>query len=91
MSEDQADGAATGWRGDRYALMKDAQDRLLIAMRFSWDTVEDAEEFFRAYLDLADEKSQGQWETIRAEENERLWEGEDIAWCTSPLRARALR
>ena len=79
LSEDQADGAATGWGGDRYALMKDAQDRLLIAMRFSWDTVEDAEEFFRAYLDLADEKSQGQWETIRAEENERLWEGEDIA------------
>ena len=57
LNEDQAAEAAEGWGGDRYSLLKDGQQRLLIAMSFSWDTVDDANQFSRAYLDFVDEKS----------------------------------
>ena len=47
-------------------------------MSFSWDTVDDANQFSRAYLDFVDEKSQGQWELLETGENLRFWAGENI-------------
>ena len=79
MSEERAQAAAQGWGGDRYTLLRDDEGRLLIAIRFSWDTVEDADEFFQSYLDLVVEKSQGQWKLARTNENMRLWIGDDIS------------
>ena len=79
LTGDKAHAAAQGWGGDRYALLKDNQDRLAIAVRFSWDTVPDAIEFFQAYLDFAEEKSQGEWDLSQREGNARFWVGEDIA------------
>ena len=78
LNEDQAAEAAEGWGGDRYILLKDGQGRLLIAMSFSWDTVGDANEFSRAYLDFVDQKSQGQWELVQSGENLRFWAGDNI-------------
>ena len=79
IPEDQAESAAEGWDGDRYALFKDDQGSLVMAMRFSWDTVEDADEFFQAYLDFVAAKSQGEWELVETDTNLRLWVGEDIS------------
>ena len=59
--------------------MKDEQDRLLLAISFVWDTREDADEFFQSYLDLVQVKSQGKWELVHRNENERSWVGEDIS------------
>ena len=71
----KAVAAAEGWGGDRYSLLNDDQGRSLIAIRYSWDTVEDADEFFQAYLDFVHEKSQGQWELVEMAEDMRLWVG----------------
>ena len=79
LTGDKAHAAAQGWGDDRYALLKDNQDRLAIAVRFSWDTVPDAIEFFQAYLDFVEEKSQGEWDLLQTEGTARFWVGEDIA------------
>ena len=79
LSKGQAVAAAEGLGGDRYALFRDDGGRPLIAMRFSWDTVEDADEFFQAYLDFAGWKGQGRWTLVETGENTRLWVGEDIS------------
>ena len=34
---DQAKEAAEGWDGDRYAYLKDAEDRKLLVLRSVWD------------------------------------------------------
>ena len=65
LAEDQAESAAEGWGGDRFALLKDDQARRLMVIRFSWDASEDAYEFFQAYLEVADSKGvrrQNKWD-----------------------------
>ena len=79
LEDDQADTAAEGWGGDRYALLKDERGRRLMVILFSWDSIEDAVEFFQAYLDLAEEKSRGQWKLVETDESKRWWVGEDIS------------
>ena len=79
LEDDQAETAAEGWGGDRYSLFKDDRSRRLMVIRFSWDTAEDTDEFFEAYLDLVDEKSLGQWELVETDESKRWWVGDDIS------------
>ena len=80
---DQGLAAAEGWGGDRYNLLKDDQGRLLIAMRFVWDTVDDAKEFAFTVLEFVEQKSQGLWDLVEAEETEDrstgLWVGDGIS------------
>jgi hypothetical protein len=45
----EAERAAAGWGGDRYALLEDDQGRALVAIKSAWDTDRDASEFFQAY------------------------------------------
>lgn len=79
LTGDKAQVAAQGWGGDRYVLLKDSEDRLVIAIRFSWDTVTDAIEFFQVYLDFVEEKSRGEWDLLQTEGRSRFWVGEDIS------------
>ena len=44
-----ADDAAAGWGGDRYAMLEDADGRLIIVLNTLWDTEADAAEFYNAY------------------------------------------
>jgi hypothetical protein len=46
----EADSAAAGWGGDRYAMLEDADGRLVIVMNTVWDTEADAAEFYNAYV-----------------------------------------
>ena len=79
LTDDQAGRAAQGWGGDRYTLVEDDQGRLLMVMRYSWDTEEDAAQFFQAYLDLVDKKSGGEWDAVVSEDANRLWEGDNVS------------
>jgi hypothetical protein len=42
--------AASGWGGDRYAVYQGPDDQLLLTHMSEWDTPNDAEEFFNAYV-----------------------------------------
>ena len=79
LPEGRALSAAEGWGGDRYALFENERGSELMVMRFSWDTRADAVEFFQAYLDFVEDKSQGRWALVEADGANRLWAGEDIA------------
>ena len=79
LSQDQAETAAQSWGGDQYALFKDTDGRLLLALRNSWDTETDAQEFYDAYLDLVTEKSQGEWNQLETGDSRRFWTGDDIS------------
>jgi len=49
----ESEAAAAGWNGDRYAVFKRKDsDAMLLLMRTSWDTTEDATEFVAAYRKL---------------------------------------
>ena len=48
-------------------------------MRYTWDTVEDAAQYFQAYLDLVDKKSKGRWDAVVSEDVNRFWEGDDVS------------
>jgi hypothetical protein len=50
LNSGEAERAAAGWGGDRYALYEQAQTgRVLVAQATVWDTEQDAREFFDAY------------------------------------------
>ena len=90
LSQDRASEAAAGWGGDRYTLLKDARDRLLIAVGFSWDSERDAFEFFDAYLNLVRVKSRGRWQLIESGDNLRLWRGDGISLYVSVGGTRSM-
>ena len=53
LSEQEALVGATGWGGDTYSLLTDAQGRRLWVLRSVWDAPTDAQRFFGAYAKLA--------------------------------------
>ena len=79
IDESQALLAAEGWDGDRYSLLKDGQDRWMIAMLHAWDRLVDAQEYIRVYLEFVDVKSNGLWELETDIEGNLMWTGEDVA------------
>jgi hypothetical protein len=49
-SSSESKRAAAGWGGDRYAVYRGPDDRLLLMHASEWDTANEAEEFFNAYV-----------------------------------------
>ena len=76
LTAGRAGAAAAGWGGDWYRILKDDQERQLLAAAFSWDSAADADQFFQAYLDFVEGKSKGQWELAESSESSRLWVGQ---------------
>ena len=65
--------AAGGWDGDRFVYLKnDAGDKLLV-WRLTWDTAEDADEFFEAYSAFVYDKYDAQWESMSEMGTSRQW------------------
>ncbi|TET13659.1 MAG: hypothetical protein E3J81_08130 [Dehalococcoidia bacterium] len=71
--------AAAGWDGDRYLYLKNAEGEKLLALRSTWDSDSDAEEFFDAYISFVGGKSGGAWDLLLEEETERQWRTEGLS------------
>jgi len=76
-----AEVAAAGWDGDRYLYLKNAEGEKLLALRSTWDSDSDAEEFFDAYISFVREKSGGAWDLLLEEATERQWRTEGLSLC----------
>ena len=79
VAEHVAAVAAAGWDGDRYLYLKNAEGEKLLALRSTWDSDSDAEEFFDAYISFVGEKSGGAWDLLLEEETERQWRTEGLS------------
>jgi hypothetical protein len=54
VSQADAETAAQGWGGDRYAVYwRDDESAFVLVLRLAWDTPADAGEFFETYADFA--------------------------------------
>ncbi|HEU4620497.1 MAG TPA: hypothetical protein VFV10_20855 [Gammaproteobacteria bacterium] len=70
----EAEGAAAGWNGDRYAVLRNEDsDALMLLLRTAWDTEDDAAEFASAYERLLAVKYAGRQEPTRV-----VRDGEDV-------------
>jgi hypothetical protein len=57
LSSEQAEGAASGWGGGKYAIYADeASSSRLLVLRLAWDTATDREEFDAAYRYFVDHR-----------------------------------
>ena len=77
LSRSGAEDAAAGWGGDRWALYSEGASGRLLLLVIEWDAPEELDEFFAAYLEWLDVRSEGAWE--RLGENAALWEGPQVA------------
>jgi hypothetical protein len=67
--EADAKAAASGWNGDRYAVLKrNKSDETLLLLRTSWDSEAEATQFTEAYRRLLAAKYQGTDETTQIEQ-----------------------
>ncbi len=79
IAKDAAAVAAAGWDGDRYLYLKNAEGEKLLALRSTWDSDSDAEEFFDAYISFVAEKSDGAWDLFLEEGTARHWRTEGLS------------
>jgi hypothetical protein len=77
LSHSGAETAAAGWGGDRWALYSEGATGRLLLLVIEWDAPEELDEFFAAYLEWLDARSEGAWE--RLGEHAALWEGPQVA------------
>lgn len=75
----QAELAAAGWDGDRYAYLKDAQGNKTLVMRSVWDSDAEAKEFFAAYVTFVGQKSAGAWDLVLDKDTERQWKADNLS------------
>jgi hypothetical protein len=71
LASEKAWEAAAGWGGDSYALLVDDQGRWLLVMRSTWDTPQDAREFFDVYTQMTGGRSEAQ--QILVEQGRGYW------------------
>jgi len=79
VDEAEATTATEGWDGDRYVYLKNTADKKLLVLHSVWDSVDDAKEFFNAYITFVEEKSQGTWSLALDEEGKRWWQAEAVS------------
>ena len=90
VDEAEATTAAEGWDGDRYAYLKNTLSQKLLVWNSVWDSVNDAGEFFNAYLAFVEEKSQGTWSLALNNEGKRWWETEGLSLYLSQKESEVL-
>ena len=73
-----ADRAAEGWGGDRYAVhWREDESAFVLVIRLAWDTLTDADEFFDSFVQFA--KNRFEEGPTRREGDARLWwSGNDV-------------
>lgn len=65
--------ASEGWGGDRYTFYEDDDKRDLLVLRSTWDTSQDAQEFFDAYLMFVHNKNKDSWTVLLNTQDKRWW------------------
>ncbi len=76
LSDANARIASEGWGGDRYQVYEDASGRLLVLLFTTWDTQEDALQFYNSYRVVIDQKYK-RLKVVTAEERKLLrWDSE---------------
>ena len=65
--------ASEGWGGDHYTFYEDDDTRDLLVLRSTWDTPQDAQEFFDAYLLFVHNKSKDSWPVLLNTQDKRWW------------------
>lgn len=68
----QAAQAATGWDGDAYAILRNAQGQRLLVVHTVWDSAAEAQEFSAAFSDYV-AKKYGGTPTSGADKAQRTW------------------
>jgi len=77
VSQSDAETAAQGWGGDRYATYwRVDESAFVLVLRLAWDTPADAGEFFEIYADFAQERFDA--EPGQAGVNALGWSGADV-------------
>ena len=71
VTSERASLAATGWGGDRFSLLKSADDETLLYALISWDAEDEAREFFEAFLEFNEERTGSQWEQLAEDDDTR--------------------
>jgi hypothetical protein len=57
IGSEDTERAAEGWGGDRYAVhWREDESAFVLVLRLAWDTVADADEFFNAYVQFAEDR-----------------------------------
>ncbi len=56
IDKNKARRAAAGWGGDRYALLENNRGGLVLAQYTTWDSAEDAKEFFDSYSERTEKR-----------------------------------
>jgi len=90
VDEAEATTAAEGWDGDRYVYLKNNLSQKLLVLHSVWDSVNDAREFFNAYIAFVEEKSQGTWSLALDEEGKRSWEADAMSLYLSQKESEVL-
>jgi hypothetical protein len=62
FSPARASAAAAGWGGDAYSLLKGPQDEMLLVLPITWDTSDDAREFFDIFIEFTETRTGVRWE-----------------------------
>lgn len=76
LNDDNARIASEGWGGDQYQIYEDDSGRLLLLLFSTWDTPEDAVQFFNSYRVLLEQKYKN-LKVVQAEEHTRFrWNAE---------------
>lgn len=77
LSDENARIASEGWGGDQYKIYEDMSGHMLLLLFSTWDTEEDARQFFNSYRVLIDQKY-GHLKLIHAKERLLFhWDSED--------------
>ncbi len=80
VAQHTAESAAEGWDGDRYVYLLDRiEGEQLLVLRSTWDSEEDAGEFYEAYTSFVLVKSRGAWESVLEDATRRHWTSEDLS------------
>lgn len=89
LSSDEADKAAEGWGGDRYAVYyNDGLSQTVMALRTVWDTNSDAAEFVDAYARYAEARFGGPASEQRS--GHRCWTRSQDSLCLYSQPGQAL-
>ncbi len=78
IEEETARRGSQGWGGDRVELYRSTDGRISLVLHSIWDTGQDAQEFFRAYCTLIENKYPSAKAVVKdpPDPNARVWESE---------------